>query len=205
MAQPARGRQSLRSLCPRRSRRRSRQLSRRTRNLQHSRRDGSCLLFGASSAEVVAPVPSSFKVPLSRPTDLRQTPVICLSFARQHRDSIEETASEYIDAMHSRAIQNDVLIVGAGPAGLACAIAAAREGLYVVVIDASKPPIDKACGEGLLPGSLEALGSLGFDLNHDFDQIESAVLRGVRFIGNSVPSMDFVTAQAAFPANPGRW
>ena len=106
--------------------------------------------------------------------------------------------------MHRRAIQNDVLIVGAGPAGLACAIAAAREGLYVVVIDASKPPIDKACGEGLLPGSLEALCSLGFDLNHDFDQIESAVLRGVRFIGNSVPSMDFITAQAAFPANPGR-
>jgi menaquinone-9 beta-reductase len=106
--------------------------------------------------------------------------------------------------MHRRAIQNDVLIVGAGPAGLACAIAAAREGLCVVVIDASKPPIDKACGEGLLPGSLESLVSLGFDLSHDFDQIESAVLRGVRFIGNSVPSMDFVTVQAAFPANPGR-
>jgi flavin-dependent dehydrogenase len=106
--------------------------------------------------------------------------------------------------MHRRAIENDVLIVGAGPAGLACAIAAAREGLCVVVIDASKPPIDKACGEGLLPGSLESLVSLGFDLSHDFDQIESAVLRGVRFIGNSVPSMDFVTVQAAFPANPGR-
>ena len=106
--------------------------------------------------------------------------------------------------MHRRAIQNDVLIVGAGPAGLACAIAAAREGLCVVVIDASKPPIDKACGEGLLPSSLESLVSLGFDLNRDFDQFESAVLRGIRFIGNSVPSMDFVTAQAAFPANPGR-
>jgi flavin-dependent dehydrogenase len=106
--------------------------------------------------------------------------------------------------MHRRAIQNDVLIVGAGPAGLAGAIAAAREGLCVVVIDASKPPIDKACGEGLLPGSLESLASLGFNLNHDLDQIESAVLRGVRFIGNFVPSMDFITVQAAFPGNPGR-
>ena len=106
--------------------------------------------------------------------------------------------------MHLRATQSDVLIVGAGPAGLACAIAAAREGLHVEVIDAAKPPIDKACGEGLLPGSLESLAALGFDLSNDFDQTESAVLRGVRFIGDSASSMDFITIQAAFPANPGR-
>ena len=106
--------------------------------------------------------------------------------------------------MHPGATQSDVLIVGAGPAGLACAIAAARDGLHVEVIDAARPPIDKACGEGLLPGSLESLAALGFDLNHDFDQTESSVLRGVRFIGDSFSSMDFITIQAAFPANPGR-
>src|SRR5258705_171270 len=55
----------------------------------------------------------------------------------------------------------DVLIVGAGPAGLASAIAAARHGLRVQVIDAMKPPIDKACGEGLMPDSLEALAANG--------------------------------------------
>jgi flavin-dependent dehydrogenase len=106
--------------------------------------------------------------------------------------------------MHFRATQNDVLIVGAGPAGLACAIAAAREGLHVEVIDAATPSIDKACGEGLFPGSIESLAALGFDLNHDLDQTESALLRGVRFIGDSVSSMDFTTIQSAFPANPGR-
>jgi flavin-dependent dehydrogenase len=106
--------------------------------------------------------------------------------------------------MHLRTTQSDVFIVGAGPSGLACAIAAARQGLQVEVIDAAKPPIDKACGEGLLPGSLESLASLGFDLRHDLDQTESAVLRGVRFIGDSASSNDYTTAQAAFPANPGR-
>lgn len=106
--------------------------------------------------------------------------------------------------MHTSATQSDVLIVGAGPAGLACAIASAREGLRVEVIDAAKPPIDKACGEGLLPGSLESLAALGFELNHDLEQTESALLRGVRFIGDSVSSMDFTSIQATFPANPGR-
>jgi menaquinone-9 beta-reductase len=101
-------------------------------------------------------------------------------------------------------IPSDVLIAGAGPAGLACAIAAVRQGLHVEVIDAARPPIDKACGEGLLPGSLESLAALGFDLKHDLDPTESAVLRGIRFIGDSASSNDYITVQAAFPANPGR-
>src|SRR5271170_6128191 len=97
----------------------------------------------------------------------------------------------------------DVLVVGAGPAGLSCAIAAARQGLHVEVIDAMKPPIDKACGEGLLPASLESLTALGFDLS-DLDQTESALLCGVRFIGDSSSSRPYTTVQAAFPAGPGR-
>jgi menaquinone-9 beta-reductase len=99
--------------------------------------------------------------------------------------------------------QSDIIIVGAGPAGLACAIAAVRQGLQVEVVDAARPPIDKACGEGLLPGSLESLTALGFDTKHDFARTESAVLRGIRFIGDSPASSDS-TVQAAFPATPGR-
>ena len=106
--------------------------------------------------------------------------------------------------MHPRSNQSDVCIVGAGPAGLACAIAAARQGLHVEVIDAAKPPIDKACGEGLLPGSLESLTALGFDLARDLDPTESSVLHGIRFIGDSASSDDYVTVQSAFPANHGR-
>ena len=59
----------------------------------------------------------------------------------------------------------DVLVVGGGPAGIATAIAARLKGLRVSVIDARKPPIDKPCGEGLLPGAVQALRQLGVELN----------------------------------------
>ncbi|MGB8062426.1 MAG: FAD-binding protein, partial [Candidatus Sulfotelmatobacter sp.] len=45
----------------------------------------------------------------------------------------------------------DVFVIGGGPAGLAAAIAARKCGLRVIVADAAQPPIDKACGEGLMP------------------------------------------------------
>ena len=50
----------------------------------------------------------------------------------------------------------DVFILGGGPAGLAAAIAARQTGLRVTVADARCPPIDKVCGEGLMPDSLAA-------------------------------------------------
>lgn len=57
----------------------------------------------------------------------------------------------------------DVLVVGGGPVGLACAIEARRAGLDVVVVEPRPGPIDKACGEGLMPGTLRALHRLGVD------------------------------------------
>ena len=105
--------------------------------------------------------------------------------------------------MDLRRTESDVFIVGAGPAGLACAIAAARQGLQVEVIDAAKPPINKACGEGLLPGSLDSLAALGVDLKRDLPQTESASLAGIRFIGDST-SKNHPAVQCNFPAGPGR-
>jgi flavin-dependent dehydrogenase len=55
----------------------------------------------------------------------------------------------------------DVLVAGAGPVGLACAIEAAQRGLAVAVLDPRTAPIDKACGEGLMPGAVSALAQLG--------------------------------------------
>src|SRR6266576_188957 len=98
----------------------------------------------------------------------------------------------------------DVLVVGGGPAGLASAIAAARQGLHVEVIDAMKPPIDKACGEGLMPDSLEALAAIGFtNLDQTLSETENHRLRGIRFIGDQT-STNPLTTEAAFPQNPGR-
>jgi menaquinone-9 beta-reductase len=98
----------------------------------------------------------------------------------------------------------DVLIVGGGPAGLASAIAAARHGLHVEVIDAMKPPIDKACGEGLMPDALEALAAVGFtNLDQILRETENHRLRGIRFIGDQT-SPHPLTTEAAFPHAPGR-
>jgi flavin-dependent dehydrogenase len=56
---------------------------------------------------------------------------------------------------------NDLLVAGAGPAGLATAIHAARAGLQVTVVERRLGPIDKACGEGLMPHTLRHLDALG--------------------------------------------
>lgn len=71
----------------------------------------------------------------------------------------------------------DVFVLGGGPAGLAAAIAMRRVGFRVLLADAEEPPIDKACGEGLMPDSLHAASELGISIpvsaGHAF--------RGIRF------------------------
>jgi menaquinone-9 beta-reductase len=102
----------------------------------------------------------------------------------------------------------DVFIAGAGPAGLACAIAAARQGFHVEVADGRKPPIDKACGEGLMPDTLAALTQLGIHLDHSATQelLQSAShpLRGIRFLGNPSPTRTATTTEALFSTGQGR-
>lgn len=68
----------------------------------------------------------------------------------------------------------DVLMIGAGPVGLAAAIALKRTGLDVLMVDVQAPPIDKACGEGLMPGAIASLSLLGIDTES---------LCGIRFMG----------------------
>jgi len=57
----------------------------------------------------------------------------------------------------------DVLVVGGGPVGLAAAIEARLAGLTVTVIEPREGPIDKACGEGLMPGAVPLLARLGVE------------------------------------------
>jgi flavin-dependent dehydrogenase len=71
----------------------------------------------------------------------------------------------------------DVFVVGGGPAGLATAIAARARGLRVIVADGAKPPIAKACGEGLLPDGLKVLGELGVELR----ATDGCAFRGIQF------------------------
>jgi flavin-dependent dehydrogenase len=55
----------------------------------------------------------------------------------------------------------DLLVIGGGPAGLASALYATRAGLDVTVWDKRAGIIDKACGEGLMPGAVAALTDIG--------------------------------------------
>jgi geranylgeranyl reductase family protein len=55
----------------------------------------------------------------------------------------------------------DVLVVGAGPAGSACAQSLARAGFDVVLVDQHVFPRDKVCGDGLIPDAHAALRRLG--------------------------------------------
>jgi len=87
----------------------------------------------------------------------------------------------------------DVFIIGGGPAGLAAAIAAKQRGFEVTVADGASPPIDKACGEGLLPEGLDALKRLGISLA----QKDSYPFRGIRFVSGGL------SVDASFPAGPG--
>jgi len=55
----------------------------------------------------------------------------------------------------------DLVVVGAGPAGAAAAIVAARRGLRAVLVDKAVFPRDKICGDGLTTGALRLLDDLG--------------------------------------------
>jgi flavin-dependent dehydrogenase len=61
---------------------------------------------------------------------------------------------------HGRAMI-DVLVAGGGPAGLAVAIRCAGAGLSVAVAEPRPGPIDKACGEGLMPAAVARLADIG--------------------------------------------
>ena len=73
----------------------------------------------------------------------------------------------------------DVLIVGGGPAGLLTALALAKQGLRSKVFDRRAWPVDKACGEGLMPNGLDVFSWLGLD--QDLAEAQSYDFKGIRF------------------------
>ncbi len=87
----------------------------------------------------------------------------------------------------------DVIVIGAGPAGLAAAIAARRRGFNVTVADRSRPPIDKACGEGIMPDGVAAARALGISL----EEADARPFRGIRFCER------VLTVEAPFPQGSG--
>jgi geranylgeranyl reductase family protein len=70
----------------------------------------------------------------------------------------------------------DVLVVGAGPGGIAAAITASRCGNSVVCVDKASFPRDKTCGDGLTADALRGLEALGLTYR-EFAAIDVAVVR----------------------------
>ncbi|HLK63525.1 MAG TPA: NAD(P)/FAD-dependent oxidoreductase [Bryobacteraceae bacterium] len=87
----------------------------------------------------------------------------------------------------------DLLVIGGGPAGLATAIAARLQGLTVTLADGIRPPIDKACGEAILPAGVEVLQRLGVHCSAD----DGFWFRGIRFVS------DGLSVEAEFPSGCG--
>ena len=85
----------------------------------------------------------------------------------------------------------DVLIVGGGPTGLGAAILAAEAGLHATILEPRPGPIDKACGEGLMPAAAAMLARMGASpaASHPF--------LGIRYIDGES------TAEGRFPQGPG--
>jgi flavin-dependent dehydrogenase len=87
----------------------------------------------------------------------------------------------------------DYAIVGGGPAGLGVAIRAALAGKRVVVVERCRGPVDKACGEGLMPPGLAQLRAMGVEP----PAWGAHVFTGIRYIDGDV------VAEADFPEGPG--
>ncbi len=87
----------------------------------------------------------------------------------------------------------DLVVAGGGPVGLAAALHAHRLGLDVVVREPRRGAIDKACGEGLMPGAVAELATLGI-------HPAGRELTGIRYLG-ATPGR---AATARFSHGPGR-
>jgi geranylgeranyl reductase family protein len=92
----------------------------------------------------------------------------------------------------------DVLVVGAGPAGSACAQILARAGFDVVLADQHDFPRDKVCGDGLIPDAHRALARLGV-----LDEV-MARARAARHVGCIGPRGARVDVPATLAVLPRR-
>jgi menaquinone-9 beta-reductase len=74
-----------------------------------------------------------------------------------------------------QATKFDVIIVGAGPAGAACAIKLADSGLKIALLDKASFPRDKTCGDALSIDVINQLAMLSDKLAADFRALSAKV------------------------------
>ena len=74
----------------------------------------------------------------------------------------------------------DVIVVGAGPAGSTTAFYLAQAGLDVLVLEKSRFPREKVCGDGLTPRAVKALVGMGINISEQDGWVRN---KGLRVIG----------------------
>jgi menaquinone-9 beta-reductase len=77
----------------------------------------------------------------------------------------------------------DVIVVGAGPSGSTAAYYLAQAGLDVLLIEKSRFPREKVCGDGLTPRAVKALIALGVDVSEEVGWLRN---KGLRVIGGGL-------------------
>jgi len=93
----------------------------------------------------------------------------------------------------------DLAVIGAGPAGAAAAITAARGGARVLVVDSAAHGRDKVCGDGLTPRAVGALNELGID------QSDAHRIDGLRMIAGKTERELLWPAGGRFPDHGAVW
>jgi menaquinone-9 beta-reductase len=89
-------------------------------------------------------------------------------------------ASNGRGAVTRPADEADVVIVGAGPAGSTTAYYLAQAGLDVLLLEKSRFPREKVCGDGLTPRGVKALVGMGISVSEQDGWVRN---KGLRVIG----------------------
>ncbi|GMR22601.1 MAG: hypothetical protein BMS9Abin37_0963 [Acidobacteriota bacterium] len=92
----------------------------------------------------------------------------------------------------SAASASDLIVVGGGPAGLATSIFAASQGMRVTLLERRVLPMDKPCGEGLMPEGVRLMEAMGLSVARSYP------FHGIRYIDESVGAVE-----ARFPSGHG--
>ena len=74
----------------------------------------------------------------------------------------------------------DIIVVGAGPAGSTTAFYLAQAGLDVLLLEKSRFPREKVCGDGLTPRAVKTLAAMGIDISEQNGWLRN---KGLRVIG----------------------
>jgi menaquinone-9 beta-reductase len=86
-------------------------------------------------------------------------------------------------ALSKREEDADVIVVGAGPSGSTAAYYLAQAGLNVLLIEKSRFPRDKVCGDGLTPRAVKSLVAMGVDVSEEAGWLRN---KGLRVIGGGL-------------------